>query len=439
MRSSSIFRTAVLVGLVAAQVACGSDSVEPCTGASCVDAGSTADAKLDGTLPDAADGAVTDGSNPTDAADGATTDGGAPSLRPATLASGNLHNCAITSAKGVRCWGSNTAGQLGNGGTAPQTGAVDVVGIGGSNPGAASLALGTDSSCALLVNGTIKCWGDGGGGRLGNGQTSPSPTPVTVTGITNATDIVQHAYHVCARLADTSVKCWGTNDGRLANGLVPDSAVPVAVPSSTNTVSLAVGWGHTCLVDAGGGVRCAGTYNNWGQVGDGSNAKRLSLVDVLGGVESPITDIALVGTSPYTTCAVTKSGKLRCWGNNQTGSLASGGTDSSVHGYVGPEIAGLSDVVQVTGGSAMCALVKSGQVYCWGPGTRNGDGTGQPRYTPTPVSGLADATEISANNEHACARRVDGTIWCWGDNSYRQLGDGTVTSPRLAPVKNTVF
>ena len=78
-------------------------------------------------------------------------------------------------------------------------------------------------------------------------------------------------------------------------------------------------------------------------------------------------------------------------------------------------------------------------VYCWGPGTRNGDGTGQPRYTPTPVSGLADATEISANNEHACARRVDGTIWCWGDNTYRQLGDGTVTSPRLAPVKNTVF
>jgi alpha-tubulin suppressor-like RCC1 family protein len=435
MTSSIVVRVTLVVSVAALPIACGSsDPIDPCAGGKCLDASSGADAALDGSKPFDAAGDAADAVSLPDA----SPDAGPPSLRPATLASGNLHNCAITSSKGVRCWGSNDKGQLGNGNSSPQTGAVDVLGIGGADPGAVSVALGADSSCALLTNGTIKCWGDGGAGRLGNGQTTPSATPVLVTGITTATAVVQQAYHVCALLSDTSVKCWGSNGGRLANGSVPDSAVPVAVPSSTGTVSLGVGWGHTCLVAASGGVRCSGTYNNWGQIGDGTNATRLSLVDVLVGVDAAFADAALVGTSSYTTCTITKTGKLRCWGNNQSGSLANGAADSAVHGYVGPELAGLNDVVQVQGSSAMCALVKSGQVYCWGAGAI-GDGTSTPHYAPTAVTNLADAIEISANNAHACARRVDGTIWCWGDNTYRQLGDGTVTSPRLTPVKVTVF
>ena len=419
MRASSVALT-----LAAAFIAigCGSDDpVTTCSGANCLDA-SNPDTGVDATKPPL-DGSVVDAS---DASDG-SADAGPPITRPSTLASGNLHNCAITSSKGVRCWGSNDVGQLGNGNTQPQTGAVDVLGIGGADPGAVSVALGSARSCALLTNGTVKCWGEGTG-----------VTPATVPGIANATNLTLQWYHACVRLADTSVKCWGANGGRLANGTLPDSPTPVVVPNSIGTTAFAVGWGHTCLVSASGGVRCAGTYNNWGQVGDGTNATQISLVDALAGVEKPLTDIALIGMASYSTCAITTAGKLRCWGNNQGGSLATGTVDSAVHGYAGPEIAGLTDVIQVTGGPGMCALVKSGQVFCWGT-NKSGDGTNQARTTPTAVSNMADAVEISANNEHTCARRIDGTIWCWGDNTYRQLGDGTVTSPRLAPVKVTVF
>jgi alpha-tubulin suppressor-like RCC1 family protein len=96
--------------------------------------------------------------------------------------------------------------------------------------GAAAISAGYNYSCAVLAVGTVKCWGSNDHGQLGNGTTSDSTSPVTVSGITNATKISAGSYHACAVLSGGAVKCWGYNrDGELGNGDLGYSSTPVGV------------------------------------------------------------------------------------------------------------------------------------------------------------------------------------------------------------------
>ena len=118
---------------------------------------------------------------------------------------------------------------------------------------------GESHSCALLANGTVKCWGDNFYGQLGNGTDTPSISPVAVTGLANVVAIASGAWHSCALLADGSARCWGyNNDGELGHGSGPHSSTPVVVSGLVNATAITGGAAHTCALLATGTVKCWG-------------------------------------------------------------------------------------------------------------------------------------------------------------------------------------
>jgi alpha-tubulin suppressor-like RCC1 family protein len=152
----------------------------------------------------------------------------------AALALGNFHSCALRSDGGVTCWGTNLYGQLGSG--APEAGPlgpVSVLGL-GTGPGleaATAVAAGTDHACALLASGGVRCWGLNARGQLGDGQVEAGvATPVDVANLTGVTAISAGFEHTCALLEGVGVRCWGGNAwGQLGNGGQVMTPVPVEV------------------------------------------------------------------------------------------------------------------------------------------------------------------------------------------------------------------
>jgi alpha-tubulin suppressor-like RCC1 family protein len=156
-----------------------------------------------------------------------------------TLALGYFHACALLSTGGIKCWGDNLLGKLGDGsGVTSTTTPVDVTGI----STATLVTAGNNHTCALITGGSIRCWGDGLSGQLGDGSnTSETSTPVTVSNISNAISVSAGSAHTCA-LVSGGVQCWGKNDfGQLGNGSASNANVPVAVSGITTAIAVSSG------------------------------------------------------------------------------------------------------------------------------------------------------------------------------------------------------
>jgi alpha-tubulin suppressor-like RCC1 family protein len=200
---------------------------------------------------------------------------------------GGRHGCASRPGGRLVCWGEDDAGQLGGGGPAsppPKPGArpapppklAAAVGV----KGAIGLALGAQFGCALLGDGTVRCWGDNGAGQLGDGTTAPQSGPVAVTGLAGATALALGAEHGCAIVEGGAVRCWGKNDrGQLGDGTREPRTGPVSVAGLAGVRALAAGGGHTCAQLADGTLRCWGE-NGSGEVGDGTSDDRPAPVPV---------------------------------------------------------------------------------------------------------------------------------------------------------------
>ncbi len=342
------------------------------------------------------------------------------------LVAGTSHTCALTDTGGVKCWGSNGGGRLGNNTTTPSPIPVNVLNLGGT---ASALAAGFDHTCAV-VNGGVKCWGDNRVGQLGNDSTTNSPNPVQVSNITSgATVIVAGFRHTCALTAN-GVQCWGLNNtGQLGNGQTTNSTVPVPVQNLSSGVNrLAAGTSHTCALTNTGGMQCWGA-NNSGQLGDGSLA-RLVPVNVEG-LSSGVTALA-AGTEHN--CAIIDGG-VKCWGYNNRGQLGNNSTANSATPVAVSELSsGMSplNTALAAGAGHSCALTASGGVRCWGDNTYGqlGDDSTTQRLTPVAVVGLPDGsivTALAAGNNHTCALLSDGRVYCWGRNNNGQLGGATAT------------
>jgi alpha-tubulin suppressor-like RCC1 family protein len=237
------------------------------------------------------------------------------------IAAGNFHTCALTAGGSVLCWGFNSFGQLGDGTTTIRTTPVPVSDL---SSGATAIAAGQFHTCAAMATGGVRCWGDNSASQLGDGTTTQRLTPVAVSGLSSGvTAIALGFYHTCALTAAGGVLCWGDNgNGELGDGTTTPSATPVAVSGlSSGVATIAAGYTDACALTAAGGVLCWG-FNFNGQLGDGTTTQQTSPVAV-SGLDSGVTAIAAGGGH---TCALTTGGAPQCWGNNAFGQLGDGTT-----------------------------------------------------------------------------------------------------------------
>jgi alpha-tubulin suppressor-like RCC1 family protein len=338
----------------------------------------------------------------------------------APIAASHEISCALEPDGTVRCWGNPF----------PRT-ATLLAGV----SGATSLANGRFHQCALIADGTVSCWGRNDRGQLGNGTTSPSSTfnpPAPVPGISDAVYVGAGIAHTCALIADGTVRCWGDNDdGQLGDGTLYQRDAPVTVAGIPGAASLDVLGAHTCALIADGTVRCWGR-NEHGQVGDGTVTTPHPLPTTVVGLSG----VAALGGGGWHTCALLANGTVTCWGFNYSGEL--GTTTSSNNNPLPlpvPGVSGVVDIAQGAVGQSTCVLLADGTVRCWGDNTYGelGDGTLAQSTTPVTPIGITGAVAISTSGYHACVTLADGTARCWGSGMWGELGDGT-TNNHPAPI-----
>lgn len=346
------------------------------------------------------------------------------------IAVGDYHTCALTTGGGVKCWGDNSSGQLGDGTFAKSNTPVDVSDL---SSGVQAITAGINHTCALNASGGVQCWGSNYRNQLGDGTSNTGSVPVDVSGLTSGVRAVAAGdYHTCALMTLGGVKCWGLNEaGQLGNGTVANRNTPVNVNNLTGVQAITAGGAHTCALTGNGGIRCWGS-NSYGQLGNrimGHRTRPIYVFGLMFGMQS----LSLGG---YHTCAMSGSGGVQCWGANRKGQLGDGTTTDRATPL---SVAGLSTGVQAVaaGGSHTCTVGSSGGVQCWGDNFYGqlGNGTKTPSTTPVNVSGLGSGVQtIAAGANHTCALMTSGGVKCWGSNEFGQLGDGTENSSSSTPV-----
>jgi alpha-tubulin suppressor-like RCC1 family protein len=309
---------------------------------------------------------------------------------------GALLACLILSASAQaagdtgKAWGYNGSGQLGDGNS--PTGSPVPVTISGLS-GATQVSSGVgDHSLALLSNGTVVAWGTGFGGQLGDGNTDDEDTPVAVSGITNALAVSAGNAHSLALLADGTVVAWGRNYagqlGRDNTGLDdcgggdPCSLTPLAVPGLSNVVAIAAGGSHSLALLSDGTVMAWGRNSN-GQLGNG----------------------------------------------DETGPDDCGFGTCSTSPIAVPDLTGVVDIA--AGSDHSLALLSDGTLMGWGANGygETGSGTaGADEESPAAVGGVTGAVDISAGYGHSLALLENGSVLGWGDNESGEVGNGSITS-----------
>jgi alpha-tubulin suppressor-like RCC1 family protein len=343
-------------------------------------------------------------------------------LNHKTVVAGSLQTCVVKADGTMKCWGSDQNGVLGNGEDGSQLTPGPVSGI----SDAVQVTAKAFHTCALRSGGSVSCWGKNDSGELGDGTTESSQVPVAVAGIDDALQVAVGQDFTCVLRDGGSVVCWGAATyGRLGNG--SDTGIqltPAAVSGVNDAIQVECGAYFACALRATGSVACWG-YNQYGTLGDNSTTTRITPVAV-----SNLSDAKQIAVGVFNTCALRQSGAVACWGNGNYGRLGNGTTSGS--SLVPTAVTGLTDALQVTmGHNHGCALRANGSVVCWGYSYAGvlGNGTEEETAsTPTAVSNLTDATQISAKSNHTCAWTENGDLVCWGQNNVGQVGNGTRTN-----------
>lgn len=348
----------------------------------------------------------------------------------AQIGAGSAHSCARTTAGAVLCWGENGSGELGDG-TREQRPLP--VGVKTLDQFVATVAVGGSHNCALTTGGAVKCWGKNTAGQLGDGTSTNRLTPVEVVGMpTDTLGVAAGAEFGCSVISGGAVKCWGANDsGQLGNGTKTGSSVPVPVSGlGSGVAQVRAGGFHACAVTTAGALKCWGG-NAAGQLGDGSATVRTTPVDVVG-LGSGVAAVAL---GYQHTCALTTGGAVKCWGYNPYGTVGDGTTFER---FVPVAVRGLGSGVAAiaAGGYETCALLSTGGIKCWGYNGSGqlGDGATYSRFVPADVAGLtAGVAGIGVGSSHTCAVTTGGTAKCWGNKDANRLGNGSGDLARTLP------
>ena len=323
-------------------------------------------------------------------------------------------------------------------------------GFGGIIPvtGGASrvIAAGEAHSCAVTAEGNVQCWGNNDFGQLGDGSFNGSNVPVDVEGLEGIVGIVAGGWHTCALDANGAMYCWGQNtSGQVGNGTVVDSNKPVKIFGS-GVIDLITGFDFSCAVLSTGRVMCWGN-NAQGQLNDGTTTNRNSPV-----IATLINGVSDITAGKITICGLTPEGGIRCWANGETfdveglENIATFVTQDRFkinHATILNEeggvlewiitnlnmINGVADATESEGGvSHACALTDTGQIYCWGSNSYGelGDGTNKNSAVAVLFLGEEGMTYFAyaAGKHHSCAMNDFGGVVCWGLNNNGQLGNG---------------
>jgi alpha-tubulin suppressor-like RCC1 family protein len=333
------------------------------------------------------------------------------------------HSCAISQSGAAKCWGVNTRGQLGNGTLNPAVLPVPVIGLG---IGVKSVGVGSYHSCALASDNGVKCWGLNNARQLGDNTVYTSTTPLPVGGLEGGVlTVTVGSFHNCAIMVAGGVKCWGDNSyGELGNGTLYSSSIPLDIANlDGKVIALALPFSGSCALTDAGAVKCWGGGDFRETIFFGENITPT----VVSGLDKNVK--AIVGGSSHA-CALTNAGAVKCWGQNFYGQLGSGiGLTQTTS--IPITIDGLGDeATAIAAGYAhTCALLKSGAIKCWGRNRWGQLGNNQSGDYSFPqfVTGLSSGvTAVSLGEEYSCALLQTGKMKCWGSDNYGQLGDGVI-------------
>jgi alpha-tubulin suppressor-like RCC1 family protein len=405
--------------------------------------------------------------------------GEAAPTTPLTIALGRQapDGCEIHANGELRCWGSNTFGEVGNG---TQNQALSPVPVQGMSSGVAAVAVGEGGTiCAAKQDGTVWCWGANDVGQLGIGTTTPpltppQTTPVQVPGLTNVTALAAGFEFTCALKSDGTIWCWGRNEmGQLGigtSGVANNQSSPVQVPVVNNAVAIDASGQQACWLNAAGKVFCMGA-NEFGQLGDGTTTMRPSPVQANLGLAGVTAKGITMGE--FHTCAIVDGdlvpGEVVCWGSNNARQLGDPGYGSQRTAGVpivmdqtsnGRRV--LGNVTSISAGAFhTCALRSESSLFCWGDNGTGALGSGVTGpvssgfgfnvigadydYFMNPTNECANfatgcrqvlaagSIAVTSGAGNTCALLSNGNAQCWGFNRDGNLGDGTTTN-RLDPV-----
>jgi alpha-tubulin suppressor-like RCC1 family protein len=246
------------------------------------------------------------------------------------------------------------------------------------------VAVGVQSSCALVGDGTAKCWGSSGYGQLGTGvKGAEQATAATVVGLSGLKMLASGEYHACALDFDGIVSCWG--------GLLLDDRPPFAVPGLSDVAMIAAGGSHTCALRRDGRVLC------WGHKFDGSVPQPIAV--------DGITDAKFIATADGHGCAALAGGAVSCWDQGDDMTLSASAQ-------------GVSDAALVAvGGGFSCVLTTQFRVNCWG--------------SQAPSGNPEDVVVLTANERSACIAQPNTFPQCSGGNQLASTGLGESTNREL--------
>lgn len=383
---------------------------------------------------------------------GASVDGnillgneGGPWGIPFAIAAAESTSCALSSGGAVACWGDNTAGAVGDGTTVERLRPVTTQALNGA---AVAIAVGGTPTfgahaCALFASGDARCWGAGDAGQLGIADAATSALPVLVDALgalagdagrvgDGGAFVTAGGAFSCATVGGP-VYCWGSNDsGQLGDGTNDPRSTPRPVSELAGVIGLTAGDAHACALTESNGIRCWGA-NTYGQLGSSSIGRESQSTPLK--VDNSDGAIAMAAGGRHT-CMIRPSGRVFCFGANGNGQLGNGTTNTNPFGGKGiPEAVSWGGITEPTsiavaaGAAHTCVIATGGAVYCWGDNSSGqlGDGTTTSHPSPVAVRSVpANATGLALGRDHSCAILVDRSVKCWG--GARRLGDGTSNS-----------
>lgn len=382
----------------------------------------------------------------------------------ASISAGTSHACATTGSGKIYCWGRNLYSQLGDGGTTDSTTPVlvDTSSLTTEKANFYKVSAGENFTCGLNGYGEVYCWGQNNFGKIGIGDdlsssiTVPSLIEDSETGTQYYTDISLGDNFACALTVRGQAVCWGDNSYKQMGGTIPSSYSTLPIDfnpiAEDRLISISAGATHACGVSSDdGSIICWGS-NSSGECGLGakSSSELPDYADRSAIYTSGYGMFVAVSAGENITCAVDSAGYSYCWGKGTSGTIGdSNNKDRLTPTFINTSLSFNLDTHRTkqiaVGRDHVCNISWAGDSYCWGKNTYGQLGSteyNQINYPyPVTMNDVGEATTLKfetlsegASNFHVCGLTSNGKMYCWGDNTTGQLGDGNSGTTENAPV-----